>query len=427
MALKSRGVAPKCSEGQDGLPVGGSSAAMGHMNTSVTLLLLLLCLHLFYAAAWWLAGTRLGLQRAAVLHWAGYCICLVLGASAFASVGHLPAPWPALLGNLLVVSACILVRRGLACFGRYPLHNVENLVLLALTFALMAILGGDDTQITARAVLISAVLAYLLLRMGLEMVAAIRAEFGAATGWMLAGPVLLLALALMVRAVLALWHADEPDRARLTADATAGVGVLFILTVASTLFQLSLVYLVILRLVRKLRQLSHHDALTGLLNRRAWERALALARHQLRRKPTDVALLVIDIDHFKRLNDQHGHAAGDLALVAVADALRQVARVTDAVARLGGEEFGVLLPDTSSEGALIAAERVREAVAGLRVPHAQTALQMTVSVGVAVLPPDAWRAEQWEQALARADQALYRAKAEGRDRVVLGELSGPAA
>ncbi len=162
------------------------------------------------------------------------------------------------------------------------------------------------------------------------------------------------------------------------------------------------------------------DPLTGLSNRRNLiaraERSLADAR--LTGRPT--ALVIADIDHFKQINDRYGHDAGDQILVGIGALLLRASRAHDVVARWGGEEFLILLPDTSAEAAEALAERVRSAVAARSMHHAGVAINATLSLGVTAVQPG----EALSSAIARADRALYRSKDTGRDRVTLaGELS----
>ena len=124
---------------------------------------------------------------------------------------------------------------------------------------------------------------------------------------------------------------------------------------------------------------------------------------------------MVDIDHFKRINDRLGHAAGDAVLCAVAQTLQAHAREVDRVARFGGEEFCVLLPHTLHEGALQAAERLREAINLVSIPWNDEVISVTISTGLATADnPD----ESLDAIIQRADQALYQAKADGRNRVV---------
>ena len=166
-----------------------------------------------------------------------------------------------------------------------------------------------------------------------------------------------------------------------------------------------------------LEKQAHLDALTGLANRFALRERLGAEWSACRRRSAPLSLLIVDVDHFKRVNDRHGHAAGDEALRRVAEALRAVARIYDLVARFGGEEFVLLAPDCDLAGALGLAERAREQVGGLRLAFAAAPHALTASVGVAT-SADPLPDETGPDALFdRADRALYEAKSAGRNAV----------
>jgi diguanylate cyclase (GGDEF)-like protein len=169
----------------------------------------------------------------------------------------------------------------------------------------------------------------------------------------------------------------------------------------------------------KLTEKAHRDALTGLYNRRAFDERLELAVAEGRTSNATIAILLLDLDHFKAYNDHFGHLAGDDALREVARAMSsRVNRPADACCRVGGEEFAIILAPVEDTGALTVAERVRMSVQQLRIRHApQIDLPgMTVSIGVAVA--NSANAAAVATLYQRADQALYRAKAMGRNRVI---------
>nr|WP_314546988.1 GGDEF domain-containing protein [uncultured Massilia sp.] len=166
-----------------------------------------------------------------------------------------------------------------------------------------------------------------------------------------------------------------------------------------------------------MRRLATIDGLTDTLNRRAFFERADAARVQARRLRKPIALVMLDLDHFKQLNDGFGHACGDEALRVFAATARAMLREHDLMGRLGGEEFALALPGTSLEGALHAAERLRMAVTEAPLPSCAVGYRMTVSIGVVVIDPD----EELTAALARADHALYAAKIGGRNRVEVGE------
>jgi diguanylate cyclase (GGDEF)-like protein/putative nucleotidyltransferase with HDIG domain len=167
------------------------------------------------------------------------------------------------------------------------------------------------------------------------------------------------------------------------------------------------------RLIAGLADAARTDALTGLLNRRGFQELMEVETERALRSSRPLAIIVGDLDHFKHLNDRFGHGAGDLALVRFAEIARSASRRIDVVARIGGEEFALLLPDTEQHAAYLLAERLRRAV---KVPGAEGFELPTVSFGVASFPTHAIDAPALMHA---ADQALYAAKALGRDRSVI--------
>jgi diguanylate cyclase (GGDEF)-like protein/PAS domain S-box-containing protein len=172
------------------------------------------------------------------------------------------------------------------------------------------------------------------------------------------------------------------------------------------------------RLTEELRDLARTDVLTGLANRRAFVEAAEAEFERGKRYGSNGAVLMIDIDHFKMINDRNGHEAGDKVLMSLAKLLKASARTPDLPARLGGEEFVYLLISTPLAGALVTAERIRKAVDEMVVSYAAGELRLTVSIGAASF---AAGDEGWEDALRRADLAMYQAKQGGRNRVIVAD------
>jgi len=156
------------------------------------------------------------------------------------------------------------------------------------------------------------------------------------------------------------------------------------------------------------------DHLTGVANRRAFFEAAELELQRNRRRPRPTALVLIDADHFKRINDLHGHPGGDAVLRQLGLMLTATFRQVDVVARVGGEEFAVLLPSSSLEGALVVAERLRRLVAAQTTSFDGAHIALTVSAGIAVSDGEQL---DLDTLMKRADQALYAAKAGGRNRI----------
>lgn len=174
-----------------------------------------------------------------------------------------------------------------------------------------------------------------------------------------------------------------------------------------------------LQLRETLREQSIRDPLTHLFNRRFLEESLSRELELASRKRQSVSVLFLDLDHFKKFNDSFGHAAGDLVLQSLADLFRTFFRSTDICCRYGGEEFAIVLPESSSEDAAARADALRSEVKRLRLRYKkQTLGQLTLSAGVAAFPR---HGSSSEELLKIADQCLYQSKARGRDLVTVAD------
>jgi diguanylate cyclase (GGDEF)-like protein len=171
-------------------------------------------------------------------------------------------------------------------------------------------------------------------------------------------------------------------------------------------------WFLVTELGKELATLARTDPLTGAMNRRAIEEAALRETARSIRHGHNLCMIELDVDHFKNLNDTRGHAAGDCVLRALVRRLKAQLRVNDLLARTGGEEFTILLPETAAETGMVAAERIRQSVEDLEVVFEKEPIKITVSVGVAQLDPSR---DGWEGMMRQADTAMYRAKEKGRN------------
>ena len=361
-----------------------------------------------YALMWVLSLVLLQESRRAVAHWALFMALLCAGLVLAALRGE-PRHWLPYNGtNAVTVIAFALMRRGTEMFMGLPSRDREQLAMLLPAMALFAWLGPEPGDAPPRIAVAYALQALILARTLWVARPALAQEFGRTTMLGIVGPasVLVAVLVLLALRQVAAW----PAATEMQTNQGANVGLMFTYMGGSALFSFGFLTMVTRRLLVRLREASMRDALTGLFNRRAMNEALQRAWLRHRRTRAPLAALVIDLDHFKRVNDSAGHAAGDAVLVRVAGLLQAQLRAEDVLGRAGGEEFWLVLPDTSHAHALVLAERLRQQVA-------DAALGTTCSVGLALA--DTQDAEVG-QLIARADAALYRAKERGRNRVEAG-------
>jgi diguanylate cyclase (GGDEF)-like protein len=336
----------------------------------------------------------------------------------------LPEAFSVLVGNALIATSLLLISQAMYRFLRHGDAPRWQFAMPVLIVLLMAI--SLDKPLAHRTALVSTVYAVQLLpsvwlihRHGAHAERSMR-MVGVTLG--------LTVLALVLRVV----HASvDPDAYGNFFQASLGNGLTYL---AAFMFPLGAGFCFLLanleRSSRRLEQLATHDALTGCANRTLFDAMRASTLEQARRDGTPAALLVLDLDHFKAVNDRHGHLVGDTVLRACAQALQTRLRASDLLARLGGEEFAVLLPHTSGTDALRIAEDLRLAVKALDLgtitglaADTGSDWRITVSLGVTTLAPAAAGAasaphvtpDEW---YGQADRALYEAKRLGRDRVV---------
>jgi len=231
-------------------------------------------------------------------------------------------------------------------------------------------------------------------------------------------------------AAVAAWLADSDarladmlwDRERMLLDLTETcVGILVTISCAlsSLLLAVALPPVVLLQrslLHSQLKTQARTDSKTGVLNVGAWQGEASLAVNRALRRRGSVAVLLADIDYFKRVNDTHGHLIGDAVLRTLAAEMRQQVRESDLVGRFGGEEFVILLSGATATEACLVAERIRRGAGVVRVLTKDTIVGVTISIGVAILGS---HGSDLGELLESADRAMYRAKREGRDRVCL--------
>lgn len=372
---------------------------------------------LLYAATWLVLASAFKLRRQAGLWWAVGFSLLALGA-AINDAGHGTDTGVALgmLLNTSLVGGFYCLMRGLAHMGQYKLALFETVGPIVLLTLLALIRIALPEAFALRLLVFGLAASWPLVRTA-WLIKRLLTDTGYPNLFIPLGlwPILGFIILLAVRPLGVML--DSAGMQEYMLESRSSYMTLFMVHtfISLGLFNLAMAVVVIGGLVNHLQKLSQTDHLTRLPNRRSVLAAVSREHDLYRRSGHAYSVLVIDVDFFKRVNDSHGHATGDEVLIGVAQTMKACARGTDVVARFGGEEFLVFLPNTDEDQAYAMAERMRLAV--MTGSHASVTppLAVTISVGIStVAPHDAII----DEVIARADRALYQAKQCGRNQVV---------
>lgn len=346
-----------------------------------------------------------------LLHWGMGLTAHSLAYALFLLRGQID-PWlSVVLANMLLVATMALLQEGLYQFQRRPAPRLRiwlPVLLVGLAFGLLL------ERMEARVVLLAVVIVLQLLQFVHAMAQGWGHTPGRGKAFVLAGLALpILGLALRAAATLA----GAMDVRTLTEPHPLQTLTFGLIAISMVLASFGYVTMVKERADARNHTLAFTDTLTGLHNRRHVHQALAQHLALAQRTAMPLSLLLLDVDHFKRINDQHGHLEGDRVLRALAACISGRLRTQDVAGRWGGEEFIAVLPATDTAGAQVLAERLRTAVqdCAFVTAHGQR-LSLSVSIGGHTLEPGV-SANSVEAMVGAADQALYRAKQRGRNRV----------
>lgn len=381
----------------------------------------LVAIQLFlYAVLWALCARILVTERRAVLHYLAYAAVAGFAVTLISGRPGGPVWWTHTVAAIANMLSLVAARRGVEVFLKVRPRDLEHGLVAVLGSALLVWIGPHDDP--ARVALGAGLATAILLGAVGSCWRPLRREFGLRFTLMASVP-----LAAMLLVNVDLGAAALRGKTVLVEGSGVPQAITWTVTlVSAAAFNFMFLFLLGLRMHQRLHLLATQDPLTGLLNRRGMQVALQAEWVRGRRYGVPFTVISLDVDHFKRVNDQHGHDAGDRVLIAVAEVLRTHVRESDLVARMGGEEFLVLLPAAraESEGVTLATRLRAQLNQTSVVTDAQEQIPVTASWGVSgVLPQDVSQ----DDVLRRADEALYQGKRSGRDRVVLFGLQEIAA
>ena len=350
-----------------------------------------------------------GQRRDGVAWWGAGLLLHALAYALYLQRGRIHDAWSIGLANVLLASTFVALLAAINQFTKRPVRSLE-MALPVLAMALATSIWIDNYVARATTTSLCLALQIGLLLRALQWPAqpiggrGVRLLRLALWGEM---------LALLGRVASGLWGLMHPS-GLMHNDSGQALTFLFVF-ITVLLASLGFVVMTKDRLDASNRRLATTDALTGVANRRSIIFALDRDAARAKRVGEPLAVMVLDIDHFKRVNDEHGHLGGDQVLRHVVNVLCDRVRAQDMVGRYGGEEFLILLPDTDLAGALVLAEQLRQSVQDSVCHWQGQALSVTISIGVfaGLLEPH----DRWDMLIDAADRAMYRAKQNGRNRV----------
>ncbi|MCE9660625.1 MAG: GGDEF domain-containing protein [Burkholderiales bacterium] len=375
------------------------------------------------AGVWLFGSSLMGEIRRAAMHWAVFAGGSSFGFLLLIVALHVGGPTQAeavrAVGNMSVMLAIVALQRGVWIFVDHPPAMRVHVLVLAISL-IASLIGLAPAGGSLRVATLSTLLSLVSLGVSRDLYLYARDRLHFRWPWLMAVPGVFTVVGFTWRGLRVLvWPATVGSEIIVDSPLNVASGLGYVVIVLA--FHASLFALVVGRLLADLRHRARHDDLTGLLNRRAIEEGIEAQIRRSLRSGEPFSVLMLDLDHFKSVNDRFGHGVGDRALKHVAQSLKSGVREIDALARIGGEEFVALMPGATLAAVAPVADRLREQLAAHPLMLDDKAVPVTVSIGIA----------QWSEAgedmsrlLVRADAALYQAKQLGRNRVVVGAAGG---
>lgn len=360
-----------------------------------------------------LAGLRVGRIRG-VRQWAVANLCIGLGFSLAYFFGRTTPghDWAVVFGATLIATGSCLQLTGIQAFKEYPVYWRAVLIFIGLTFCQSVWFNIIHPDFQVRAIVNSFLFFFIFLLCARVLLVKTETSLRV-SHWFTGTAFAILAVLMAARGTMILLSPDEV----IGLQVNTPINTLPFIVGCLLQFCISFGLLLMLnhRLIADVYHMASRDALTGALNRRRIEEDAVRLRARCMRTGESLAIMMIDMDYFKSINDRYGHPAGDKVLCALAEIAQKSIRPDDYFARFGGEEFCMLLTATTESEAYELAERLRQAFEGFTLTLGKEHINVTVSIGVA---DSSHVGLEFEDLVTAADQALYRAKQKGRNQVI---------
>lgn len=369
------------------------------------------------AVSWFVCGRFLRIAPPTAYLFMGFNLLILLACQLNILRSSQNNFWVWNMADLMVLMAIALCCAGIRRLYKLPDRRKPYRVYVLLTLASFLFIPPDAASVYWFALAFSITGTFWLGRLAWDIYAGVTQSMSARVGWLLIWPFALASFGMLVRLVLQLTGIMQVTASGV--EDPVSLAYLWIYVAFSLIVNVFLFANVLTRMVLKIRYYADHDALTGANNYGKFRWALRRAVERASRNRAPLSLILLDLDHFKRINDEYGHSAGDAALKHTVGVVEQALRPDDFLARVGGEEFAILCPHTSLEEAYKRAERIREAIESQPLEVKGQQLTITGSLGCA-------STEQTHPRYlsAQADRAMYAAKLGGRNRVAVADDAG---
>lgn len=383
------------------------------MIDGTTLFVFALCLVGVMNFSWLLTGFLFKNSPKTALHNIVWNTLLGLWFYLYVERGEIPMFFSYIVCDMALLFACFTLRRSIEEFYQVKKQDKWHLVFLLLTL-LISIPARYMPDGTPIAVIVTCLFASCSLFFAANQAYTLmNRDFPIKNCLVTLSPIYIMATLFFMRVFLTMILPEVPVELREASNYNKSFLAIMIFAIIG--FNGTMFGLVISRMISKIRRLTIEDPLTQIFNRRHITDMANKEINKMERNRSEFSIIMLDIDHFKKVNDTYGHTAGDAALVTCATMLKNSIRSTDYVGRLGGEEFCIMLPNTRLKDAHLLAERVRMTLEHTPLVYDGKTIPLTASFGVATLVQKG----EWSDLLNSADMAMYRAKKNGRNQVIL--------
>lgn len=382
----------------------------------LTLLVISLILSALMTSLWLLSAFLFKTSPSTSIHFA--LANTLLGSFMFFYIcrGIWPTTTMYVLSDITVVAGCFILRRAIQEFAKVKKTDLEYIILFIVSLVVLIGMRSHEGYGKLAVAIVCGLSFYSIVMCTRAAYTYMIKDFEKRFCIVTLSPLYFMGALTFIRTVSTLLiHAPITDLRQ-----TTGLNIAFLLTLMLAIlgFNGTAIGLVISRMITQIKKLSQEDPLTKTFNRRHINTLAQEEISKLHKNSSNFSLIVLDIDHFKKVNDQYGHAAGDAALLSCVEVIQKNVRATDYVGRIGGEEFCILLPNTNESEAKILAERIRLNLSISPVLWEDKKILITGSFGVTSLGANG--KSEWSKLLNRADLAMYEAKNNGRNQVVIG-------